>query len=94
MAITAQQSNFISTLISLADTNVENGKEIDELLGRWFGAGINSLSGVTNGDIQTLFPHLTTTKVTSAITALAALQTALGSGYSGTNRGNLEEVHP
>jgi hypothetical protein len=92
MALTARDQNFISNLISLSDQNIGNGENIDETLGEWFGATVNSLTGVTDGDIAAVFPHLTKAKITAAITAISNLQTALGTGYSGTQRGNLLEM--
>lgn len=94
MALTAKQQNFISNLISLSDQNVGNGENIDESLGEWFGATINSFTGVTDGDIAEVFPHLTKAKITAAITAHSNIQAALGTGYSGTQRGNLLEMKP
>jgi hypothetical protein len=93
MALTTQQQNFISDLITLAGqitglpsrpgVPAQLGIEpnIDLLVAQW---NLNSMSGsMSDGDIQAVFPQLSATKVSNAVTAIEAVQTALGDKSSG-----------
>lgn len=80
MALTSQRNNFIQNLIDLSDQLLKDEQQIDLLVAEW---NLNGYSSMINSDIQVNYPALTITLITNAITAIEAVQTALGDKVSG-----------
>lgn len=80
MALTSQRNNFIQNLIDLSDQLLKDEQQIDLLVAEW---NLNGYGSMINSDIQVNYPALTNTLITNAITAIEAVQTALGDKVSG-----------
>ena len=81
MALTAQQSNYITRLMgrSLDQRGMQTGIKDD--LAEWYANDM--INALVDEDITAAFPHLTKAEVIGCITALAAVDTALGDPPSG-----------
>lgn len=79
----AQQSNFISELMAWADDQLRVRVKGRELVARWNLNG--TLGKLSNEQLQAIssFEHLDVEKVTNAVTALQAVNEALGDDVSG-----------
>jgi len=81
MALTPQQQNFVSELMNLGEVVLQQRATAQNLVSRW---NLNSLSGsMSDGDVALIFPHLTTTEIASAVTALQEVLVALGDDVTG-----------
>ncbi len=80
MALNSQQNNFIQNLIYLSTQLLADEQKIDLMVAEW---NLNSYGSMTNGDIQVNYPSLTISLITNAITAIEAIQSALGDKSSG-----------
>lgn len=83
MALTAQESNFITRLQTLSDDTLDLRHRMQEEIARYNGNEFGT--SITDADLQekTDFQHLTQAKMQSAITALNVVLTALGDDVSG-----------
>ena len=75
MALTAQQSNFVSRVIAAAEDMRDLRFRLDDLEGQWFGNGHNTK--INTADLAEVFPHLTSAELTNLITALIAVRDVL-----------------
>lgn len=78
MALSAQNSNFISELQQKAETILTLQRDIDLMIARW---NQNDMFNIlTDQDIQAVpaFAHLTKSEVSNAVNAITAVTTALG----------------
>lgn len=82
------KTKFASNLIDLADRLMEISRECDELAAFYFANGFNTgATALVDGDLSA-YPWLTAAFVTSGITTIQALSTAMTSG----NRDNLRKI--
>lgn len=82
----AQQSNFISELMVWADDQLRVRVKGRELVARWnLNGTLGTLGKLSNEQLQAIsaFEHLDVEKVTNAVTALQAVNEALGDDVSG-----------
>lgn len=79
----AQQQNFISELMAWADDQLRVRVKGRELVARWNLNG--TLGKLSNEQLQAIsaFEHLDVEKVTNAVSALQAVNEALGDDVSG-----------
>lgn len=75
MALTAQQSNFVSRVIAAAEDMRDLRYRLDDLEGQWFGNGHNA--NISEADLLAVFPHLTSAELTGLIVALIAVRDVL-----------------
>jgi len=83
MAMTDQQQNFISEVMTTADEIIKMNNKLDQLIARW---NLNdSTTNINNADFNAIaaLAHLNKTKFSAAITAFQAIQTALGDKVTG-----------
>lgn len=82
MALTKQKENFVQDVINMSNELLSTQKAIQLLDARW---NQNTFSGITLEELQEKaeFSHLTPDKLAGAITALNAVDTALGDDSSG-----------
>jgi plasmid maintenance system antidote protein VapI len=78
MALSAQNSNFISELTTKSEMILDLQREIDVLVARW--NQNDMFNALTDVDIQAVaaFAHLTKSEVSNAVNAVTAVSTALG----------------
>ena len=78
MALTVQNSNFISELTTKSEMILDLQREIDVLVARW--NQNDMFNALTDVDIQAVaaFAHLTKSEVSNAVNAVTAVSTALG----------------
>jgi hypothetical protein len=78
MALTDQNSNFISNLTSLGEQLLAQQRTIDLMIAQWAQNGM--FEALTDEDIQAIpaFAHLSKSEVANAINAITAVTTALG----------------
>lgn len=83
MALTTQESNFISRLQSLSAEILDVRHRIQEEVALYNAEGFGV--AITDADLQevTAFQHITQSKMWNTITALTAVTTALGDDVSG-----------
>lgn len=78
MALTTQNSNFISELMQMGAALLDQQREIDLMIARW--NQNDMFNTLTDQDIQAVstFAHLSKSEVSNAINAITAVTTALG----------------
>ena len=83
MALTQQESNFVSRLQQLAEETLALRHKIQEEIALYNAEGFGT--AITDPDLQEVsaFKHLTQTKLVATVTALSAVITALGDDSSG-----------
>lgn len=82
MALTNQEQNFVNEIIAVSRDMLSYQKQIQQLIAKW---NQNSFSNIDDADLQenSSLAHLDIQKVTDALTALTAIDTALGNYSSG-----------
>lgn len=85
--MTPQEQNFVTRLMQIAEELIDIQVSIQQHAAQWF-AGLNS--SITNGELSAIpsFEHISDTELGNAITAILAVDTALGN-YSSGQVGNL-----
>lgn len=83
MALTAQESNFITRLQALSTEVLDIRHRIEEEYALYNAEGFGV--AITDADLQEVaaFQHITQSKMWNTITALTAVTTALGDDVSG-----------
>ena len=83
MALTNQESNFISRITTIAAQTLELREQMKEEIALYNAEGFGE--SISDADLQSVaaFQHLTQSKMWNVITAFNAVLTALGDDVSG-----------
>lgn len=81
MALSTQNSNFVSELMAWADTELQQRDKARNLLARWNNNDV--FNALTDADVTAAFSHLVKGEVVEGINAVTAIVTALGDDTSG-----------
>jgi hypothetical protein len=81
MALTNQDSNFLSELIALANDQLEIQNREQDIVARWNNNDL--FNTLVSADIEAAYPGITKDEVVAGITAFNAVLTALGDDTSG-----------
>ncbi len=83
MALSNQEQNFVSELMALGAELLSVQHDIQTLAARWNQNGLGSSIDDTGLAEISTFAHLTAAEVSSGVTAVQAVDTALGDYVSG-----------
>jgi hypothetical protein len=81
MALTIQDSNFLSEMIQLANDQLEIQNREQDIVARWNNNDL--FNTLVSADIEAAYPGITKDEVVAGITAFNAVLTALGDDTSG-----------
>jgi len=81
MALTAQESNYVTRISTLASQLLKLRDELATESETYYSEGFDT--SITTADLAVAFPHLTQAKVGGCITAFDGVLANLGSGVNG-----------